>query len=323
MLVRIIKDWDFPPTFFGQTPNHDGVWGDIQFTEEKVEVCDFLIVLQRPPYNISCNCPPGNAWLITQEPPVNYFKFLTRSFGSFDRVYSFFGEESDKVRRIQPVLPWHVLKDYNFLTELDISHLQAKRDTVAWITSNKTGFPGQTARMKFREFLVAADFNIQLFGRGFQPIHDKFDGLFPSKYALAVENFSTDHYWTEKIVDCFLSWSLPFYWGAPNIAEYFPEGSLIHIDINKPDAALHTMRESIANNEWERRLPAISEARQRVLNELQFFPYVSKLIKASAQLASNTTRTNRFIAANPFPARYRLINSIKYYSKRLTRGSQS
>lgn len=90
MIVRIVKDWDYPESFFNQTPEGNGVWEDVTFTEEQVADCDYLIVLQRPPYDINVKCREGNAWLITQEPPVDYFRFFTKSFRYFDRVYSYY-----------------------------------------------------------------------------------------------------------------------------------------------------------------------------------------------------------------------------------------
>src|SRR5688572_3182369 len=166
MLVRIVKDWEYPKTFFSQTPNEDGVWEDIQFTENPVLECDYLLVLQRPPYTVEVTCPKGNAWLITQEPPTSYFKFLTRSFRYFDRVYSYYkGIKHPNLQVLQPVLPWHLLRSYKYLKAITRENLDHKKDELVWITSNKSGFPGQTARMIFREYLEKSNFNLHLYGR--------------------------------------------------------------------------------------------------------------------------------------------------------------
>jgi hypothetical protein len=317
MLVRIVKDWSYPETFFGQTHNADGVWGEVKFTEEPVDKCDYLIVLQRPPYDIHVRCPNGNAWLITQEPPVDYFSFFKRSFKYFDRVYSYFNDPSHQFQKsLQPVLPWHLLKSYVELSNLKKSDLEKKTDDVAWITSNKKGFPGQKARMAFLQRLRLSAVKYHLYGRGFKPINDKFDGLFPCKYALAIENFSVNHYWTEKAADSFLSWCLPFYWGAPNLEDYFPSASFIRIDVNRPAEAIAIILKAIENNEWEKRLAAIEKARELVLNQYQFFPYISQMIVADAANRKETTMKQYFIPANPYPRSYKIINQMKYYFKR-------
>lgn len=318
MLVRIVKDWHYPETFFSQTPKGSQRWGDIEFTEDKVSNCDYLIVLQRPPYNIEVTCPTGNAWIISQEPPVDYFKFFTRSFKYFDRVFSFFDTvEHASLKRMQPVLPWHLFKSYDELTAISVEQLKEKKDELAWVVSNKSGFPGQKARMQLREYLQRSRFKFNLFGRGFTPIHDKFDALFPVKYSLAIENYSTDDYWTEKIADSFLSWCLPFYWGAPNLEKYFPPESFIRIDINNPQETSEIITKAIQNNEWQKRLPAIEKARNLILNDYQFFPFIEKMIQEDIQKNITKPLKKYSIPVNPYPWHYSLVNQIKYYLKRL------
>lgn len=318
MLIRVVKDWEYPVNFFEQTPNGDGYWSSFHFTEEKVETCDYLIVLQRPPYPIKVKCREGCAWLIVQEPPVDYFDFFKRSFRYFDRVYSYYNEDTEKKNgRIHPVLPWHVLKSYKELVAINRSDLAQKKSELVWITSNKKGFHGQTLRMKFRDYLDQNNFMYHLFGRGFRIIDDKFDALFPFKYSLSIENYSTPHYWTEKLADSFLSWCLPFYWGAANLEDYFPSESFIRIDINHPERALQIIRDSIANNEWERRLSAIEIARNKVLNDYQFFPFISQLIEQDSSDKKRINLKEYSIPINPFPRTKLITNEIKYYLRRL------
>jgi hypothetical protein len=317
-LVRIVKDWTYPETFFGQTPENNGMWGDIHFTEEAVTECDFLIVLQRPAHQIEVTCPEGNVWLITQEPPVRYFRFLTRSFKYFDRVYSYYNHvRHPHMRSMQPVLPWHVLKSYSYLHHLSWQGLKSKDKELVWITSNRNGFEGQKLRMVFKNHIEQSSIRLQVFGRGFTPIADKFDGLSPFKYALAIENFSTEHYWTEKIVDALLSWCLPFYWGAPNLEDYLPSLSFIRIDISDPQKSIAVIEKAMQENEWEKRLEAIAEARNLILNRYQFFPWVSRMINEQGAQGRSARKKKYVIPANPYPWRYKFINQYKYYAKRL------
>jgi hypothetical protein len=318
MLVRIVKDWKYPEGFFLQTPNGSAQWNDVRFTEEPIATCDYLIVLQRPPYEINVDCPAGNAWLIMQEPPVKYFKFYLRSIKYFDKVFTYYQNVKHPcVKRLQPVLPWHVLKSYDELIAVTREHVVNKKDELVWITSSREGFPGHQARLRLKDYLLKQRFQFHLLGHGFKFIHDKFDGLFPNKYALAIENYSTDHYWTEKLADCFLSWCLPFYWGAGNLEEYFPENSFIRININKPEEALSIIQKAIEDREWEKRVDAIEKARNLVLNEYQFFPYIAKMIKEDL-LKGTSARKGYRIPPNPYPRLYQVVNQFKYYKKRIT-----
>ncbi len=50
-----------------------------------------------------------------------------------------------------------------------------------------------------------------------------------SMFNVAIENFSHRGYFTEKLLDCFLFKSIPIYWGASNIGEYFNTLSIIQV----------------------------------------------------------------------------------------------
>ena len=51
-----------------------------------------------------------------------------------------------------------------------------------------------------------------------------FDGY---QFSVIVENCSTDNWFTEKLVDCIASKTIPLYCGAPNIGEYFNVDGII------------------------------------------------------------------------------------------------
>src|SRR5687768_17715451 len=55
------------------------------------------------------------------------------------------------------------------------------------------------------------------------------------RYSLAIENFSGPYYWTEKVIDCYLSWTMPLYFGCTNLADYFPAESFVQIDIHRSE----------------------------------------------------------------------------------------
>ena len=42
-----------------------------------------------------------------------------------------------------------------------------------------------------------------------------------AKFSIAIENYSSENYLTEKVLDCFLSKTIPIYYGCPNIGEFF------------------------------------------------------------------------------------------------------
>jgi len=49
--------------------------------------------------------------------------------------------------------------------------------------------------------------------------------LFDSMFHIVIENTSIPNYFSEKLLDCFRSWTVPIYYGCTNIEKYFnPEG---------------------------------------------------------------------------------------------------
>ncbi|MEM9771944.1 MAG: hypothetical protein AAF889_10185 [Cyanobacteria bacterium P01_D01_bin.73] len=50
---------------------------------------------------------------------------------------------------------------------------------------------------------------------------DSKEHIFRSMFSATLENTAETNYFTEKIIDCFLTYTIPLYWGAPNIGDYF------------------------------------------------------------------------------------------------------
>src|SRR5690606_32717289 len=107
----------------------------------------------------------------------------------------------------------------------------------------------------------------------------KNEALDSFRYHVAIENHVCPHHWTEKLADSFLGMCLPFYHGAPNAAEYFPPESFSSINIHNFDETLARIRQAIRDNEYERWLPAIREARRLVLERYSTFPQLARLIE--------------------------------------------
>jgi hypothetical protein len=276
ILVRILKDFT-DLDLLRQTPGNLGYWDAIRFTEEPVESSDYVLVLNKPEADATVHCPPDHIWAVIQEPPNEIFGWMHRGDPSYARVYTTDERLPAGARYIhsQPALAWHVEKDYDFLVRAGIPE---KTRPLSWITSNKGTFRGHRLRMQFLQTLQS-QLEFDLFGAGFQFIEDKWDGLAPYRYSLAIENFSNGYYWSEKLVDCFLAWSMPVYYGCTRITEYFPAESMLLIDIQDPHCVAQ-VREAIQSKSWERNLDAIACARQLVLDKFQLFPFITQQIRA-------------------------------------------
>lgn len=309
MLVRIVKDWSYPDVT-RQFKDNTLSWEGIDFTFDPVEHCDYLISLNPPKEKTIVNCPRGNRWLVLQEPPIKAYNWHTKSIAHFDRVFSQWPNttHSDAVMTsTQTAIPWHVNLNFSTLQALQPQHKAT--NAVSSITSINHSFPGHKLRWRLLEHLAQENFHVDLFGKGFNYIEDKYDALAPFRYSIAIENSFFPHYWSEKIVDCFLSWTMPIYCGAPNITDYFPADSMILIDPNDPSESRKIICDAIQSKKWERNLDAISESRNRVLNHYQLFPWIKKQIDQSGQLA-DAPLDNAPIEPNPRPRKSQLARLL-------------
>lgn len=133
-------------------------------------------------------------------------------------------------------------------------------------------------RFAFTQALKAALPQMEVFGRGVREIADKADALDRFRCHVAIENHVGRHHWTEKLTDPFLAWCLPIYHGCPDAASYFPEESFIPVDIHDFGGTVERISRVLRDNEYQRRLPAITEARRLALHEYATFPQIARLV---------------------------------------------
>jgi hypothetical protein len=70
-------------------------------------------------------------------------------------------------------------------------------------------------------------------------------------------------------------WCLPIYWGGKGAEKYLPKGSFVPLDIEGNGSDFVDLLNS---DLYEKSLPAINEARNILLNELQIWATVHKAI---------------------------------------------
>ncbi len=136
---------------------------------------------------------------------------------------------------------------------------------------------GQRKRLEFIQKCMDHGLKYDLMGKGIHPVDDKWEGLASYRYSLAIENKFIPHYFTEKINDCFLARTIPVYYGCPDLEDYFPAGSFVRIDINKPGEALKII-EGLDEAEYLKRLPDLEKARDLVLDRYQPLAKMDEII---------------------------------------------
>ena len=113
--------------------------------------------------------------------------------------------------------------------------------------------------------------DLDWYGRGVRDLAAKWEGLLPYRYSVVLENGVLPDYWTEKLADAILAWSVPIYCGATNIRSYFPADVMEAVDLDSPAEAADKIRRLVESDDYERRLPALEEARRRILDRHNVF----------------------------------------------------
>ena len=123
-----------------------------------------------------------------------------------------------------------------------------KTKMISMIASNKNMCDGHKNRLEWVDrFRDQVDF----FGRGFDTeITLKEEGLCDYMFSIAIENASYETYFTEKLLDCFATGTIPVYYGAPNIGDYFNKDGIIDLseEFDVSDEIYYNKMDAIKDN---------------------------------------------------------------------------
>ena len=114
-----------------------------------------------------------------------------------------------------------------------------KKNIMSIIVSEKIFAPGHQYRHQLIEKIVERKLPIDIYGRGSNYYKEKyktnfakgsFDGELPYEdylFSICIENFSNQHYFSEKIMSPLMYNCMPLYWGCKNIFQYFDKENII------------------------------------------------------------------------------------------------
>ena len=158
-----------------------------------------------------------------------------------------------------------------------------KTKSVSMVTSLKKRRPGHAKRYEFLNALrTQFGDRIDYYGREFRPIEDKLDAIAPYKYHIAIENCRERGYWTEKLADAWIGWSLPLYCGDPSILEQVPDvGGIEIIDIYDHRQAMAKIEQILKDDPYGERIDAIKKCREWAIAESSPYERVCRIIESA------------------------------------------
>lgn len=194
------------------------------------------------------------AWLIEpQELQPSNYEFITNNYDKFFKIFTH--------DHVLLKLPNAVKIPFGgcWIKKEDFA-IYKKSKNLSIICSNKKLLTGHKLR---HECVNLVNSFADVYGNGYNTIQYKLDCLKDYKYQIVVENTKKDFWFTEKIIDCFVTGTIPIYYGCPSIGDFFnKDGILIFDSINE----LKNILENMPENLYEQKKQAIEDNFQRAKN---------------------------------------------------------
>jgi hypothetical protein len=135
-----------------------------------------------------------------------------------------------------------------------------KTKLLSFIASNKMQTIGHRFRHSIMGVFEQNKIEVANFGRGYNTIDYKLEALKDFAFSLVIENSKIDYYFTEKLIDSFITGTVPIYWGCPSIGDFFNlDGMIIFNDIDDLLNKINTL----SLDKYHSMLPAINDNFER------------------------------------------------------------
>ena len=126
---------------------------------------------------------------------------------------------------------------------VDYRNIWPKYKLCSFILSNKNTTHGHKLRHSILNRIITNNIsNIDIYGNNFIKLpfseianpkdisNKKINALNDYCFSIVIENTKKDYYFTEKLIDCFLSGTIPIYYGCPSISTFFNANGILSFD---------------------------------------------------------------------------------------------
>ena len=266
--------------------------GDITFHSGRAPdaATDWIFVADKPYGAFQTSVPKERRVLVLSEPPGirPYARAYLEQFGTAVSPYPLDNYDG-RVILHHPCIGWLAGNGSGgnedirplFRNIEDVRAFRCEKTKLLSIVSGLKVFcAGHKQRIAFLEALRQHfGSRAEYFGWEFSPVDDKLDAIAPYKYHIAIENTALENYWTEKLTDAWIGWSLPIYYGDPTILAQVPDPrGLECIDINDIPSALDRIERVLKDDDYASRHEAIAKCRDWAIQESNLLEYACSLI---------------------------------------------
>jgi hypothetical protein len=181
-----------------------------------------------------------------EPPPINYIKNeILNNYQLFDHIYSYDDEIvaiCNNAKSFAFGSCWVLMNEQLERIEKkseykDVFNIKDKKFKISFIKSGKNQLEGH----KLRHIVDLSGFEGEIF-IPHNHIPSKIPLFTDSMFHLCIENSRYNNYFTEKLIDCLISKTIPIYWGCPNISKYFnTEGMFIVNNIEEMNQVIKNL----------------------------------------------------------------------------------
>lgn len=235
---------------------------------------DAVLIYNYALYDIDVTFPQGTLVVVHNEPAYthlgwNEFMWDGTSVKQADVLFT----ANTNDYNCYHYYPYSLLNyDWKRISSFPLDLFDEKSKKISCVSSSKTISVRHAQRAVFTDYLNVYMPECDLYGRERNYIPHLIYGLKDYQYSIAVENTTEPNYFTEKVLSCFHTLTVPFYDGCNNLEEYFPSEAFVRIDITKPKESLKLIHNIINDPlDYQRRLPALREARKIFHEKYELF----------------------------------------------------
>lgn len=159
---------------------------------------------------------------------------------------------------------------------MDSEQYLHKEKDISIVSSNKEDCKLHTYRIAIARKMKEIK-NVDVYGTidggKYIPI---FETLEKYRYSIAIENYISDYYFTEKLLNCFAAMTVPIYVGATKIENFFNTDGIIRIEPFTPLDEIDKIIRKCCRVDYEERTEAIIDNYNRVKEYIGIEDYIYK-----------------------------------------------
>jgi hypothetical protein len=217
------------------------------WSKNKIEDITFFVDMSIE-YGLNIKCKRKFAWLLESKIITpQAVQFVKENYKTISSEYEILFTHNKEIYELADNFIY--LPPHGFWIEEPKIHTKSK--LISMISSNKN----YSHRLNWVNRLKDS---VDLYGMGFNGFDKKESALNDYMFSVTIENDVYETYWSEKILDCFATGTIPIYLGSPDIGNYFNMDGIILLT---DDFEIN----SLNIDEYNRRIPAIEDNFNRVL----------------------------------------------------------